>query len=390
MIAGAFALALMTHAHAQTNPGTSPLSVPKGGSGVATFTSNCVPYGNGTSPLQCAAPAAGAVLNSNSSSTPVLTATPVLGVAGSTVGTIGFQNATSGTLTLKPQTGALGASILTLPAATDTLVGRGTTDTFSGVKSFNSGKLILNGATSGSTTLNASSTASGTLTLPAATDTLVGRGTSDTFTNKTFSTAGTGNVFQINGTTVNAVTGSGSTAVLSTSPTLVTPTLGVASATSVNKVVLTAPATGSTLTIADGKTLSANNSITFSGTDATTMTFPSINANVAALNIAGQTITGGANVTTLSQATGNLTVNCGLRPAQSIANGGAFTISAPANDGYCVLLVTNNSTAGAISFSGFSVGANTGDALTTTSGSRFMIFVYRVDGVSTFSIKALQ
>jgi hypothetical protein len=43
--------------------------------------------------------------------------------------------------------------------------------------------------------------------------------------------------------------------VATTSPSLVTPTLGVASATTVNNVTLTAPATGSTLTIADGKTL---------------------------------------------------------------------------------------------------------------------------------------
>lgn len=40
------------------------------------------------------------------------------------------------------------------------------------------------GSSSGTTTLQASATASGTLTLPAATDTLVGKATTDTFTNK--------------------------------------------------------------------------------------------------------------------------------------------------------------------------------------------------------------
>jgi len=67
-------------------------------------------------------------------------------------------------------------------------------------------------------------------------------------------------------------TGSGSL-VFATSPTLVTPTLGVASATTINKVTLTAPATGSTLTIADGKTLATDNSVTFVGTDSSTVNF---------------------------------------------------------------------------------------------------------------------
>jgi|LakMenEpi03Aug12_release.lakeMendotaPanAssembly.Ray.scaffolds.fasta_scaffold102783_5 hypothetical protein len=67
-------------------------------------------------------------------------------------------------------------------------------------------------------------------------------------------------------------TGSGA-AVFATSPTLVTPTLGVATATSVNKVAITAPATSSTLTIADGKTLTASNTLTFTGTDSSSVAF---------------------------------------------------------------------------------------------------------------------
>ena len=76
-----------------------------------------------------------------------------------------------------------------------------------------------------------------------------------------------------------------------TSPTLVTPALGVATATSINKITFTAPATGAVLTIANGKTLTCNNSITFAGTDATTMTFPSTSASVARTDDA-QTFTG--------------------------------------------------------------------------------------------------
>ena len=67
-------------------------------------------------------------------------------------------------------------------------------------------------------------------------------------------------------------TGSGSL-VFATSPSLTTPSLGVATATSINKVTLTAPATGSTLTIADGKTLTSSNTLTFTGTDGSSIAF---------------------------------------------------------------------------------------------------------------------
>ena len=59
--------------------------------------------------------------------------------------------------------------------------------------------------------------------------------------------------------------------VFGTSPSFTTPVLGVASATSINKLTVTTPATGSTLTIADGKTLTASNTLTFNGTDGSTL-----------------------------------------------------------------------------------------------------------------------
>jgi len=67
-------------------------------------------------------------------------------------------------------------------------------------------------------------------------------------------------------------TGTGSL-VFANSPTLVTPVLGVASVTSINKLSITAPATGSTLSIADGKTLTASNTLTFTGTDSSSIAF---------------------------------------------------------------------------------------------------------------------
>jgi hypothetical protein len=87
-----------------------------------------------------------------------------------------------------------------------------------------------------------------------------------------------------------ATTGSGNV-VRATSPTLVTPTLGAATATTINKVTITQPTTSATLTIADGKTLTANNSIVLAGTDATTMTFPTTDATIARTD-AAQTFTG--------------------------------------------------------------------------------------------------
>ena len=96
-------------------------------------------------------------------------------------------------------------------------------------------------------------------------------------------------------------------------------------ASSVNKVAITAPATASTLTIADGKTLTANdtvtlgtagltlgnsggltvaaskvltvnNRLTLAGTDSTTQTFPTTSATIARTD-AAQTFTGDQSLT---------------------------------------------------------------------------------------------
>ncbi len=88
-------------------------------------------------------------------------------------------------------------------------------------------------------------------------------------------------------------TGSGS-AVFATSPTLVTPALGVATATSLNGNTFT---TGTyTLTGVAAKTLTFNKSITLEGTDATTMTFPTTNATIARTD-AANTFTGASTAT---------------------------------------------------------------------------------------------
>lgn len=101
------------------------------------------------------------------------------------------------------------------------------------------------------------------------------------------------------------------------SPTLTTPTLGVATATTINKVTITAPASGSTLTIADGKTLTASNSITIAGTDSTTMTFPSVSATIprtvasgtVALSSLGAIASNACHAAVTGAATGTLTTD---------------------------------------------------------------------------------
>lgn len=144
-----------------------------------------------------------------------------LGVAGTSVGGVEFRNATSGTISLLPVTGALGSVTLRLPAATDTLVGKATTDTF---------------------------------------------------TNKTFDTAGTGNAFSINGLAATANTGTGSV-VRADGPTFTgTPTLP----------------TGSIAT-----TQSAGNSTTALATTAFVTTADNLKANLASPSFTGVlTITG--------------------------------------------------------------------------------------------------
>ncbi len=70
-----------------------------------------------------------------------------------------------------------------------------------------------------------------------------------------------------NVTSITSQTGTGTKFVVDNTPTLITPVLGVATVTSVNKVIITQPATNSTLTIADGATLSCPSAGSVSGTN---------------------------------------------------------------------------------------------------------------------------
>ena len=128
-----------------------------------------------------------------------------------------------------------------------------------------SGSIRVNGSSSGTAIITAPSAAgTPTLTLPTTTGTIA------LLQDKLSAFAATTSS-ELAGV-ISDETGSG-LLVFATSPTLTTPVLGVASATSINKVTLTAPATGSTLTIADGKTLTASNTLTFTGTDSSSVAF---------------------------------------------------------------------------------------------------------------------
>jgi fibronectin-binding autotransporter adhesin len=92
---------------------------------------------------------------------------------------------------------------------------------------------------------------------------------------------------------ISGTTGTGNL-VFATSPSFTTPTLGSATATSINKLTISTPTNGSTLTIADGKTLTANQSITLTGDAARTLT---INGADKTLAGAATTLTFGGNFT---------------------------------------------------------------------------------------------
>jgi hypothetical protein len=119
--------------------------------------------------------------------------------------------------------------------------------------------------------------------------------------------------------TANAITGTGDS-VRATSPTLVTPALGVATATSINKVAITAPATSATLTIANGKTLSISNTLTFTGTDSSSVAFG-----------AGGTVVYGTTGTFTPLITfttpGNLSISYHTQAGSWVRNGDLVTVT---------------------------------------------------------------
>ena len=105
-------------------------------------------------------------------------------------------------------------------------------------------------------------------------------------------------------------------------------TIDNATVTKINKLTLTAPATGSTLTIADGKTLTASNTLTLAGVDGKTLT---VDNSLTIAGTDGSTLTIGAGGTLASmayQGAGAVAITGGSVDGTTIGANTAATIHA--------------------------------------------------------------
>ena len=88
--------------------------------------------------------------------------------------------------------------------------------------------------------------------------------------------------------------------VFANTPTLVTPVLGVATATSINKVTITAPATSATLTMSNGAALTVSGNVTLSSSGSCTLTLGGNNITFATSGATSLTLPTTGTVATLA------------------------------------------------------------------------------------------
>lgn len=85
---------------------------------------------------------------------------------------------------------------------------------------------------------------------------------------------------------------------------------------------------------------------------------------------------------------GTITPNPSDSYTQTVVNGGAFTLAATAQTGRLLLLLTNNASAGAVTFSGFDKEID-GDTIGTTVNNRYAIFIWSVGGSKFYEVKTI-
>lgn len=228
---------------------------------------------------------------------------------------------------------------------------------WSGPQEYNPNSFSLNGSTSGATVVNATAVASGTLTLPAATDTLVGRATTDTLTDKTLTSP-------VLGGTVTGTYALGGTPTIS-SPVINTPTLNGSGGQ------LTLPAGPDTL-VGRATTDTLTNK-TISGSSNTLTNIPGGNltansvANSALAQMAANTIKG--NNTGLAANAADLTVAqvtaMFTHMTSQVFTSGSGTYTTPANVRTLLVLMTGGGGGGG--GNGTSGGGGNGSTGGTTS-----------------------